>query len=213
MPGDSEDSQAEQSAASDESDDAGSATDADDFQQPIKRKSTKSAYDVDVSDREEASDSDDIAANRRGTRRPLRSAANRSNATAPARRQPRRTAAVKGSLAESPSDSSKAEGDSSVDEQSASDDNQEDSTGKKRASTDRNASRNNAKRQKALAIEDSNNSMPEAPGEDAQVISDSEAQSAEESDKENRPTRWQTRSVSSYVYTLPDATALVCHFT
>ena len=200
----SEDSQAEQSAASEESDDVSGNNDADDFQQATKRRSIKSAYHVDVSDSEDASGSTNSPPKRGGTRCPLRSNANRLNTAAPARRQPRRTATAKGSLAESPSNSSDIDSEQSVDEEFASDDNGEqqgNSRSKRRIRQDCKGDKADVKRQKALVTEDdSNDSMAEAGGskQDAQVISDSEDQSDEESDKENQPSRRQTRFASRH---------------
>lgn len=160
---------------------------------------------MDILGSEEASDSADSPPKRRGTRRSLRSNANRSNTAAPARRQPRRIAAVKGSLAESPSNSSGINSEQSEGEESASDDDddaqQENCRSKRRIGQDAKADKAGVKRQKALVTEDdSDDSMLEAGGskEDVQVISDSEDQSDEESDKENQPSRRQTRFSSCH---------------
>lgn len=182
-------SEAEHSTASEGSDDA------DDFQQTTKRRSKKSAYDVDITDSEQESDSDSPDAKRKGSRRSLRGSNAKSDPAPPARRQPRRTAAAKVSLAESPSDSSESSSEQSA-EEAASDDDQEDSGSKKRIGRDRKADKPGAKRQKALITEDdSDASMAEAGEEDVQVISDSEAQPDEESDKENQPAK-RTRFAS-----------------
>lgn len=179
-------SDAEHSTASEGSDDD---NDADDFQQVTKRGSKKSAYDVDVSDSEQESDSDTPDAKHKGKRRTLRTSNAKSDTAPPARRQPKRTAAAKVSLAELPSDSSEADSEQSA-EEAASDGNQEESGSKKRIGQDGKADRAGTKRQKALVAEDdSDDSMAEADTEDVQVISDSEAQANEESDKENQPTK------------------------
>ena len=192
---------AENSAASQESDAAAVDRDADDFQQATKPRSKKSAYDVDVSDSEQDSDSDSSAAKRKGNRRSSRGKTVKSDVALPARRQPRRTAAARVSLAESANESSEADSQQSSEEEEeeeakdASGDNQEDSRSKKRIGRDCKADKTGIKRQKALvAEEDSDVSMAEADNEDALVISDSEAQADEESDKENHPTK-QTRYV------------------
>ena len=187
----SEESEGEHSIASEESDDAVDDSDADDFQQ-TKPRSKKSAYDIDMSDSEQESDSDSPGSKRKGTRQASRGKASKSDAALPARRQPRRKAAVKVSLAESLSESSEADSQqSAAAEEEASDDNQEDSRNKKRIGQDCKADKAGVKRQKALAAEDdSDDSMAEPHA--AVVISDSEAQADEESDKENQPTK-QTR--------------------
>lgn len=196
----SEESDAENSAASQESDAAAVDRDADDFQQATKPRSKKSAYDVDVSDSEQDSDSDSSAAKRKGNRQSSRGKTVKSHVALPARRQPRRTAAARVSLAESANESSEADSQQSSEEEEeeaedASGDNQEDSRSKKRIGRDCKADKTGIKRQKALvAEEDSDVSMAEADNEDALVISDSEAQADEESDKENHPTK-QTRYV------------------
>lgn len=193
----SEESDAEHSAASEESDEAAGDTDADDFQQATRPRSKKSAYDVDIPDSEQESESDSPGAGRRGSRRSSRGKTANTNTALPARRQPRRTAAAKVNCAESPSsDSSEADSQQSAeeeDEEEASDDNQEASRSKKRTGRQRRADKAGAKRQRALMAEDgSDDSMAEAEHDTALIISDSEAQADEESDKENQPTK-QTR--------------------
>ena len=187
----SEESEGEHSAASEESDDAVDDSDADDFQQTTKPKSKKSAYDVDIPDSKQESESDSPGAKGKGTRRSSRGKTTKSDTALPARRQPRRTAAAKISLAESPSESSGTDSQqSAAEEGESSDDNQKDSRNKKRIGRDHTPDKAGVKRQKALVAEDdSDDSMAEAENDVAVVISDSEAQADEESDKENQPTK------------------------
>lgn len=188
----SEESGAEHRADSEELDDAADDSDADDFQQTSKPRSNKSAYDIDILDSEQESENDSPGAKRKGTCRSSRGKTAKSDTALPARRQPTRTAAAKVSLAESPSESSEADSQQSAEEeeQEASDGNQEGSRSKKRIGRDHKVGKAGAKRQKALVAEDdSDDSMAEAKGVVAVVISDSEAQADEESDKENQPTR------------------------
>lgn len=192
----SEESEAEHSAASEESDEAADDTDADDFQQTTRPRSKKSAYDVDIPDSEQESESDSPGAKRRGTRRSSRGKSAKTDTALPARRQPRRTAATKVNCAESSSsDSSEADSQQSAEgeEEVASDDNQEASRSKKRTGRQRMVDKAGVKRQKALMADDgSDDSMAEAEHDTALIISDSEAHADKESDKENQPTK-QTR--------------------
>ena len=179
-----------------ESDDAADDSDADDFQQASKPRSKRSAYDIDIPDSEQESESDSPGAKRKGTRQSSRGKTAKSGTALPARRQPSRTAAAKVSLAESASESSEADSQQSVEaeeEEEASDDNQEDSRSKKRIGREHKADKAGVKRQKALVAEDdSDDSMAAAEGDVPVVISDSEAEADEECDKENQPTK-QTR--------------------
>ena len=192
----SEESEAEHSTASEESDEAADDTDADDFQQTTRPRSKKSAYDVDIPDSEQESESDSPGAKRRGNRRSSRGKAAKTDTALPARRQPRRTVAAKVNCAEaSSSDSSEADSQQSEEEEEeeAFHDNQEASKSKKRTGRQRMADKAGVKRQKALMADDgSDDSMAEAEHDTALIISDSEAQANEESDKENQPTK-QTR--------------------
>jgi len=134
---------------------------------------------VDVSDSEPASDSDASPANAKGYRRTLRGNNIKSKAAAaPPRRQPSRTAAAKVSLAE-------ANSDSSLDTSSSSD---EADKGSNRKRTGLSGDKAAVKRQKAV-IEDSDCSMGDAANthKELGLVSDSEAVSDEESDKENQP--------------------------
>ena len=199
----SEESEGEHSAASEESDDAVDDSDADDFQQTTKPRSKKSAYDIDIPDSEQESESDLPGAKGKGTRRFAWGKTSKSDTALPARRQPRRTAAAKVSLAESVSESSGTDSQqSAAEEKEASDDNQEDSRNKKRIGQDCKADKAGVKRQKALvADDDSDDSMAEAENDVAVVISDSEAQADKESDKENQPTT-QTRLQTADFFSL-----------
>ena len=202
----SEESEAEHSAASGESEEAADDTDADDFQQTTRPRFKKSAYDVDIPDSEQESESDSPGAKRRGNRRSSRGKAAKTDTTLPARHQPRRTVAAKVNCAEaSSSDSSEADSQQSAEEEEeeASDDNQEASRSKKRTGRKRQADKAGVKRQKALISEDgSDDSMAEAEHGAALIISDSEAQADEESDKENQPTK-QTRYCTALVNAFP----------
>ncbi|DBA97836.1 TPA: hypothetical protein ACH3X3_012700 [Trebouxia sp. C0006] len=188
-------SQAEGDCEADSSnDEEGDAVDADDdayeFQQPIRRRSAKSAYTVDVSDSEPGSDSDASPANAKGSRRTLRGNTSKSKAAAaPARRQPSRTAAAKVSLAE-------ANSDSSSDSSSSSD---EGDKGSNRKRTGLSSDKAAVKRQKAV-IEDSDCSMGDAANthKELGLVSDSEAVSDEESDKENQPASPQAAAVKTF---------------
>lgn len=192
----SEESEAEHSAAAEESGEAGDDTDGDDFQQTTRPRSNKSAYDVDIPDSEQESESDSPGTKRRGCRRSSRGKTAKTDTALPARRQPRRTVAAKVNCTEaSSSDSSQADSQQSAEEEEeeASDNNQEASRSKKRTGRERQADKAGAKRQKALISEDgSDDSMAEAEHSTALIISDSEAQADEESDKENLPKK-QTR--------------------
>ena len=103
---DSEDkSSSEEAEQIDTDEDADADDDADDFQQPVRRRSAKSAYEVDVSDSEHASDSEPSPAKARSSHRLQKGNSSKAKSAAPVRRQPSRTAAVKASLAESSSNS------------------------------------------------------------------------------------------------------------
>ena len=188
--GDSEDfednsssEEAEQSDT-DEDADADVEDDADDFQQPVRRHSVKSAHEVDVSDSEHASDSEASPAKARGSHRLQKGNSSKAKAAAPVRRQPSRTAAVKASLAESISDS----------EQDTSSAEAENGSNRKRTglSSDQAA----VKRQKAV-MEDSDCSMRGADSLDKELglVSGSEAVSDEDSDKENQPAPLEAAAV------------------
>jgi len=160
--------------------------DADDFQQPAKRRSAKSAYEVDLSDSEHASDSDAPAARQKGSCRSLRGNSSKAKAAAaPARRQPSRTAAVKASLAELSEDSSQ---DMSSDDADKGSNRKRSGLGKDKAGVN--------KRQKAV-VEDSDSSMRDADGvgKELGLISDNEAMSEDESDKENQPASPEAKAV------------------
>jgi len=134
---------------------------------------------VDISDSEPASDSDASPAQAEGSRRTLRGNSSKSKAAAaPARRQPSRTAAAKISLAE-------ANSDSSLDTSSSPD---EADKGSNRKRTGLSSDKATVKRQKAV-IEDSDCSMGDAANthKELGLVSDSEAMSDDESDKENQP--------------------------
>ena len=142
---------------------------------------------MDVSESEPASDSDASPANVKGSHRTLRGNSSKSKAAAaPPRRQPSRTAAAKVSLAE-------ANSDSSSDTASSSD---EADRGSNRKHTGLSSDKAAVKRQKAV-IEDSDCSMGDAANthKELGLVSDSEAISDEESDKENQPASPQAAAV------------------
>ena len=186
--GDSEDSEGnssnEEAEQMETDEDADADDDADAFQQPIKRRSVKSAYEVDISDSEQASDSETLPAQARGSHRSQRGNGSQARTTAPVRHQPSRTAAAKASLAEPVSDS----------DQDTSSGEAEKLSSKKRTvlSSDKAV----VKRQKAV-VEDSDCSMGDADSMNKELglVSDSEAVSDEDSDKENQPASLQAAAV------------------
>ena len=170
---DEADDSVEDQAETGSEDDQGADSDADEFQQPGRRRTPKSAYDVDVSDGQHASDSEaseDLPRARRGK--------GNKPSTAPARRQPSRAAAAKVSLAET-------SGLSSDDDEMETDSENKESNRKRSGALTRTAS---AKRQKAepdggdSSMEDADDAVDR---QKADLISDSEAENA--SDKENKP--------------------------
>ena len=144
----------------------------DDFQvAPPKRRSRKSAYDVDLSDDQSGSSTDSPAAKR--SKRQTRG----KPAAPAARRQPGRAAAGKvKNLAEA----------SESEEESASEDDMSDDqqTGSRPNSSGLKAAGKGNKRRKPA---DSDCSMQEASDGGVTSVSDSEGMSGEESDKENQP--------------------------
>lgn len=168
----------------DEDADADAEDDADDFQQPVRRRSAKSAYEVGVSDSEHASDSESSPAKARGSHRLQKGNSSKAKAAAPVRRQPSRTAAVKASLAEPISDSDQDT--SSV----------EPEKGSNRKRTGLSSGQAEVKRQKAV-VEDSDCSMKGDDSLDKELglVSGSEAGSEEDSDKENQPAPLEAAAV------------------